>query len=114
MAKHESFLVRVWWRARSGEGQWVGRLEHLQERAVQNFHDPEALLAHLRAVLIPLDNAEQDEANRLCPVFDSLEDRNETSRDNLVDTLVTPKAGAKGEDARTPSHAHAEMVRNTQ
>ena len=114
MSKHESFLVRVWWRARSGEGQWVGRLEHLQDRAVQNFHDPEELLAHLRKVLIPLEGAEQEDADRPFPVFESLDDMRETGRGGAADSLVTPKAGAKGEEVRTLSRATAEMVHNTQ
>ena len=113
MAKHESFLVRVWWRARSGEGQWVGRLEHLQERAVQNFHDPEALLAHLRSVLMPLENAGQDDDSRLFPVFEPLDDLKETSGDDSMDALVTSKVGIKGDDIRIPPHVHAEMVHNT-
>jgi hypothetical protein len=108
VAKHESFLIRVWWRARSGEGQWVGRLEHLQDRAVQNFHDPEALLAHLRTVLMPTEGAEQDDGGRLFPVFESMED----GRDDQADPLVTPKVSAKSEEVRTPLHAHAEMVHN--
>ncbi len=114
MAKHESFLVRVWWRARSGEGQWVGRLEHLQERAVQNFHDPEELLAHLRTVLMPLEGPEQGEGEPLYPEFEALDDVKETGRDGPADALMSPKSSVKDEEIQTPAHAHAEMARNSQ
>jgi hypothetical protein len=109
VAKHESFLVRVWWRARSGEGQWVGRLEHLQERAVQNFHDPEELLAHLRTVLMPLEGAEQGMGDL---VFEPLEDVKETGTGDPASRLVSLKASSKGEEVHIPSQS--EMARTTQ
>jgi hypothetical protein len=112
VAKHESFLVRVWWRARSGEGQWVGRLEHLQERAVQNFHDPEELLAHLRTVLMPLEGAEPVDGESPYSVFESLDDVKKIGVGDPAAILVSPKASPKGQEVRTPSHP--EMVRTTQ
>lgn len=51
MARHESYLVRVWWRAQPGKDEWVGRVEHLRQRKTCNFHDPEALLAYLREMI---------------------------------------------------------------
>jgi hypothetical protein len=114
VAKHESFLVRVWWRARSGEGQWVGRLEHLQERAVQNFHDPEELLAHLRSVLMPHEGADQGGEEPPYSVVEPLDAVKETDRDDLTGPLVSPKTSVKGEEPRTSPHAQAEMVHNAQ
>jgi len=61
MARHESFLVRVWWRARPGEDQWGGKIEHLQQRKTCNFHDPEALLAYLREMIGPIESPGQNE-----------------------------------------------------
>lgn len=60
MTRHESFLVRVWRRPRPGEGQWVGRVEHLQQRETRTFHDPEELLVYLRAAIGPGDGVNQE------------------------------------------------------
>ncbi|MGH2346695.1 MAG: hypothetical protein ACRDG4_15830 [Chloroflexota bacterium] len=107
MAKHESFLVRVWWRARSGEGQWVGRVEHLQERTVRNFHDPEALLTHLRAVFMPAEAANPLEDKAILGGVHSLR---ETDTDDPDEVLGTTKAGAKGRAVEILPRDHAELI----
>jgi hypothetical protein len=99
VAKHESFLLRVWWRARSGEGQWVGRLEHLQEHAVQTFQEPEVLLAYLRTVLIPTESTGQSVSGA---VLGSVDDLKDTATDDQAGALVTTTAGGQRQalDAR--------------
>ncbi len=95
MAQHESFLVRVWWRARPGEGQWVGRLEHLQKRQVQTFHDPEALLEYLRALIIPSATRVSEWRPGSGPILDVKQGSNEPEGDDLTAEASPPKVGGK-------------------
>ena len=55
MGQYDSFVLRVWRRAAAGDGQWVGRLEHLQERESRIFHDADTLFSYLRATICPTD-----------------------------------------------------------
>lgn len=52
MGQYDSFVLRVWRRV-ANDGEWVGRLEHLQERDNRTFHDVDLLLVHLRATISP-------------------------------------------------------------
>ncbi|HVC83162.1 MAG TPA: hypothetical protein VNL35_21950 [Chloroflexota bacterium] len=97
MAQHESFLVRVWWRARQGEGQWVGRLEHLRQRKIQHFHDPEALLAHLRTVIMPEEIGTPEADPKGGPLIEGKESSKEPTGDDSVDEITIPRVGGTGE-----------------
>lgn len=107
MATHESFLLRVWWRARSGEGQWVGRLEHLQEHAVQTFHEPEALLAYLRTVLIPTGTTSQSVSGT---VLGNGDDLKEARMEDQAEELVTSTAGEKRNALDTLHRGKRELI----
>ena len=51
MATQETYLLHLY-RSRAVRGwQWAARLEHLGGES-RRFSDPEALLAHLRAILL--------------------------------------------------------------
>lgn len=51
MLRHETYLLRIW-RSRAVSGwQWAARLQHLPDGQSRRFSDPEALLAHLQAVV---------------------------------------------------------------
>ena len=51
MPARETYMLHVY-RSRAASGwQWAARLERLPGGEHLRFHDPEALLAHLRAVL---------------------------------------------------------------
>lgn len=52
MGQYDSFVLRVWRRV-ANDGEWVGRLEHLQEHDNRTFHDVDLLLVHLRATISP-------------------------------------------------------------
>jgi len=97
LAQHESFLVRVWWRARQGEGQWVGRLEHLRQRKIQHFHDPEALLAHLRTVIMPEEFGTPESDPKGGSMIAGKESSKEPTGDDSVDEVTTPRVGGKSE-----------------
>ena len=53
MLRYRSFVLQVWCGNRYDHRQWVARLEGLQDGHRLQFTDPDALLAHLRALFDP-------------------------------------------------------------
>jgi hypothetical protein len=57
MPQYDAYMLRIW-RSRAVSGrQWVARLDQLPEGESRRFSDPEALLAHLRAILLAAEPA---------------------------------------------------------
>jgi hypothetical protein len=57
MLRHEAYVLHIW-RSRAVSGwQWAARLEHLPDGEQVRFTAPEALLAHLQALVQPGEHA---------------------------------------------------------
>ena len=57
MLRHDAYVLHIW-RSRAVSGwQWAARLEHLPDGEQVRFTAPEALLAHLQALVQPGEHA---------------------------------------------------------
>jgi hypothetical protein len=56
MGRYDAFMLRIWRSTAVGGRQWTARLEHLPDGQRLRFTDPEALLAHLEAIMREVDH----------------------------------------------------------